>query len=142
MKNALVVLLAFQTLSAFAKVPMSVSLNCRGQVRYGGYFSAPVFLPFDVLLKERLARKLVEVNNRDNDAEVSCSIKFNPKTFKSLNHEAFITITVERGETKESFQRQFSCPALVQDGGNQTLKKSCTGISARIIREILDEEFR
>lgn len=139
MKKMLIILLALTSLVANAKIKKDIKLNCGGEVRYGGLFQDAVFVPFDVLLTERLAHESIEVknNNRYLDAEVTCSYKYDSATFYSLRHKAQMTITV-KSSGNELVTKSFSCNALVQDGGNQTLKKSCAKKTAKEIGKILN----
>ncbi len=144
MKRLLIIALALVSLVANAKVKQDIKLNCGGEVRYGGMFADAAFVPFKVLLTERLAGHLIEVKNnaRYINAEVTCSYKFDPNTFYSLRHKAQMTITIKSLDYDEVITKSFSCNALVQDGGNQTLKKSCARKTAKMIDRVLNPKLR
>lgn len=143
MKTILFSLLIIGSFSSYAKEAKKVTLNCGGEIRYGSMFGDSVSIPFDVLLQERLANNLVKVtkNNRSIDAEVSCNHTFNPNTFYSLRHVAEMTITVDLVEMNSQIVKTVTCSATVNDGGNQTLKKSCANKVAKTIRSILDKNL-
>lgn len=142
MKKIILILMIVST-TVFAKEAKKINLDCSGEIRYGGLLSDAVFLPFDILLTEKLATKLVEVryNNRYIDAEITCDYSFNPETFYSLRHEAEMIITAKFAKSNKVLQEKTICKASVNDGGNQTLKKSCAVKTAKIIRRLLDKNL-
>lgn len=143
MKRIIIGLLILVSFSSFAKESRRVSLNCEGKIRYGAFLSDAILVPLDVLLQEKLATNLIEVssNNKNVDAQIGCTYKFNADTFYSLRHEAEMTIIAKLTKNQKEVIQSFSCAATVNDGGHQTLKKSCVTKLAKKIRVLLDDNL-
>lgn len=109
-----------------------------GEIRHGSFLGNAVFSSFESELEVKLARLGVGLtNSRYTDATVSYDYKFNPNTFYSFKHKAVMTGSILLKDKNIELPYKLSCSALVQDGGNQTLKMSCVNKLAKTIKKLL-----
>ena len=145
MKSLLLVLFAIGGGSAFAKETFTISVDCPGTVRVGKYFGDAVSVAFETILTLELANELIAVRNNSGyenylDGSLKCAYKFNKDTFYSWSHKANMEMTLTRKSDGTSVVKKFECNALVNDGGNQTLKQSCAKKIAKEVRIAMDGE--
>ena len=145
MKTTLLTFLMLISLQIKAKENFIVTTDCHGEVRYGSYFGDSTYVPLESQLTVELAKKSVmtSVERRYAGfvvAEIQCDYKFNPNTFYRLRHQANVEI-VAKLKNGLTVHRKFNCDATVNDGGYQTLKKTCVKKMAQKIRTILDREL-
>lgn len=130
-------LLLLSTLSAHAAYRVNLASD-GGEIRHGSLLGDAVFSSFTSELEVKLARMGVGISySRYVDADVTYDYAFNPETFYSLNHRAVIDGAVTLKKKDISVPFIIHCGALVQDGGNQTLKMSCVRKLAKKIKSIL-----
>ena len=118
--------------------PFSVAISGGGDIRVKGPQGSVSFVSFKEVLIQRLVNKYgvdvtSEAGSKNADVQVTYDYKIDRSTFYGISPQG--TYTVEMTNivegTKTSFS--FNCGYSVNDGGNTTMKTSCSNKLAKKI---------
>lgn len=93
LKNLLILVSLISSATALTKEVEIIGLDCRGEVRYGRFFSDPVH------------------------------VAFYPETFFKRSHRAFMKLKLSFHDNRIAVERSLNCDALVQKWRQSNLKK-------------------
>jgi hypothetical protein len=138
MKNSLLLILMTSIISFSVNAYDEIQLeNNGGEVRFGGVFASGTHVSFYEYLTIQLAKRDVQVQEREGDVTLSYKFKFDNTTVYNIFPKAKMKISLKVGSLTTS--HSFSCAPEINDGGNLTIRKKCAAKTARKMKQLLKD---